>query len=97
MFSNGNLSLQVAPDGLRAWAFARLTPQLAQIDLTNLQPSSLEIERPIMNVFDIIAGSDERALVALHPGGGLGATVMDARSPDTAETRFFPGLLFGGN
>lgn len=95
MFASGrNLSLRVAPDGLRAWAFASGSPLLAKVDLESLEPTSLEIERGISQVFDIETQSGtERVLIALHDGGGRGATLLDATAPDTADTRFFPGLL----
>lgn len=95
MFASGrNLSLRVAPDGLRAWAFASGSPLLAKVDLATLEPTSLEIERGISQLFDIQTQSGaERVLIALHPGGGRGATLLDAENPDTADSRFFPGLL----
>lgn len=95
MFANGrNLALRVAPDGLRAWAFAAGSPLLAKVDLNTLEPTSLEIERGISQLFDIETESgDGRVLVALHGAGARGATLLDAVSPDTAESRFFPGLL----
>jgi hypothetical protein len=92
--SSRNVGLRVAPDGLRAWAFAPGGPSLAKIDLLSLEPTSLEIERPISQLFDIEAQSGtERVLIALHPGGASGATLLDAERPDTADTRYFPGLL----
>jgi hypothetical protein len=92
--SSPGLQLSVAPDGLRAWAFARFSPRFAKVDLTSLEPTSLELERNISQLFDIESeAGGERVLVALHPFGAVAATLLDARSPDTADTRFFPGLL----
>ena len=97
MLSSGSLSLAVAPDGLRAWAYAAGSTRFAKVDLSTLEPTSLQIERPISQIFDIASGtSGERTLIALHGTGGRGATVLNALDPDTAATRFFPGLLFGG-
>ncbi len=97
MLSSGDLSLAVAPDGLRAWAYAAGSTRFAKVDLSTLEPTSLQIERPISQVFDIASSvSGERTLIALHNAGGRGATVLNALDPDTAATRFFPGLLFGG-
>jgi hypothetical protein len=95
MFASGrNLALRVAPDGLRAWAFASGSPLLAKVDLESLEPTSLEIERGISQLFDIETQSgDGRVLIALHASGARGATLLDAVSPDTADSRFFPGLL----
>jgi hypothetical protein len=79
---------------LRAWAFAPFSPRFAKIDLLTLEPTSLEIERGISSLFDIeTQNGSERVLIALHPGGAQGATLLDAVRPDTAETRYFPGLL----
>jgi hypothetical protein len=97
MLSNGRLSLAVADDGLRAWAFQPGTARLAKIDLRSLEPTSLTIERPISAVFDIASSADDaRTLLALHDVGGRGITLLDALQPDTAQTRFYPGLLLGG-
>jgi hypothetical protein len=97
MLSSGSLSLTVADDGLRAWAFQPGSPRLAKIDLGTLEPTSLTIERPIGKLFDIAsAGDDARTLLALHGGGARGATLLNALEPDTAQTRFYPGLLLGG-
>jgi hypothetical protein len=97
MFASGELSLSVAPDGQRAWAFAPGATRFAKVDLSTLQPTSLQVERPISQLFDIASGdAGERTLVALHAGGVRAATVLDARQPDTATSRFFPGLLLGG-
>jgi hypothetical protein len=97
MFTSRNLSLRVAPDGLRAWAFENNSVRLAKIDLQSLEPTSLQIERGIVQVFDIETQTgDGRTLIALHAGGAQGATLLDAERPDTADTRFFPGLLLRG-
>jgi hypothetical protein len=95
MLANGaGLELSVASDGLRAWAYAANTARFAKVDLISLEPTSLEIERSISELFDIeTQAGGERALIALHPAGAASATLLDARNPDTADTRFFPGLL----
>jgi hypothetical protein len=95
MFASGrSVGLRVAPDGLRAWAFAPPSSRLAKIDLLTLEPTSLEIERGISSLFDIeTQDGSARVLIALHPGGAQGATLLDAVRPDTADTRYFPGLL----
>lgn len=97
MLSSGELSLSVAPDGLRAWVFSSGSPRFAKVDLETLRPTNLEIDHPIHQIFDISAGVDgERTLLAVNRRGARGATLLDARDPDTATTRFFPGLLLGG-
>jgi hypothetical protein len=97
MLASSELSLSVAPDGLRAWAFSPGSTRLAKVDLSTLEPTSLQIERPISQLFDIAAGDGgERSLVAVHAGGARGATLLNAREPDTAGSRFYPALLLGG-
>jgi hypothetical protein len=97
MLSTGSLNLSVADDGLRAWAFAPGSPKLAKIDLASLEPVPLQIERPISQVFDIATDDDAgRVLFALHDGGTRSATLLNALDPDTAQSRFFAGLLLGG-
>ncbi len=93
--------LDVSPDGERAWALRPGTPDFASITLSDLHPTSLEVERDVTAVFDIERRDGGRALVALHTtqgtgSGALGATVLDALAPDTAKSRFHPGLMFGG-
>lgn len=97
MLSSGALTLRVADDGLRAWAFQPGSQRLAQIDLGTLAPTSLFIEQPISQVFDMASTVDEtRTLVALHGASAGAVTLLDAREPDTARTRFYPSLLLGG-
>lgn len=97
MLSSGSLSLSVADDGLRAWAFAAGSPRLAKIDLSTLEPTNLQIERPLAAVFDIASSSgDGRTLLAFHTEGGRSATLLNALDPDSAATRFYPALLLGG-
>lgn len=94
--STVGFDLSVAPDGGRAWAVRTGTTELAQINLETLHPTSLEIERDITRAYDIERQDGGRAIVSLHAVGTLGATVMDALDPDSAETRFYGGLLLGG-
>lgn len=95
--------LSVAPDGERAWALKPGTPQFASIRLNDLHPTSVEVERDVIAVFDILRTDQKgRAAIALHTidksdgHAGVGATVLDALDPDTAESRFFAGLMLGG-
>lgn len=93
--------LTVSPDGDRAWALRTGTEEMASIDLSNLHPTSIELERDILKVWDVERKDGGRAAIALHASdkgdhASLGATVLDALDPDTAETRFYDGLIFGG-
>lgn len=97
-------TLTVSPDGERAWALRPGTPQFASIRLTDLHPTSVEVERDVVAVFDIARTDGAgRASIALHAAddgddghAGVGATVLDALDPDTADSRFFGGLMLGG-
>jgi hypothetical protein len=96
MLSSNNLSLTVAPDGRRAWAFAPGSNRFAQIDLSTLLPTNLQIDHPIQRIFDVAGSDGQRTLSALHNGGSHGVTLMNALDPDTAKTRYYPGLLLEG-
>lgn len=94
--------LSVAPDGERAWALRPGTSQFASIRLSDLHPTSVEVERNVVAVFDVLTRDGVgRAAIALHAtdtgnSSGVGATLLDALDPDTAESRYFAGLMLGG-
>lgn len=95
-------TVNVAPDGRRAWAFHRARTEFASIDLSDLHPTSLSVRMPVSAVYDIEREDGGRAALVLHGTDGarnkgtLGLTLFDAESPDSAETRFFGGLLLEG-
>jgi hypothetical protein len=96
-------SLSVAPDGGRAWALRPASAQFASIRLSDLHPTSVEVERKVISVFDIARSDEGRSVIALHTSdsrsdshAGVGATVLDAFAPDTARSRYFGGLMLGG-
>ncbi len=100
MKTNGALMLEVAPDGERVWAYNPGQPGFASVDFAKLHPVSLIAERPVSNVFEIAGPDGQRTAVALHlaagSGAGIGATVLDALAPSTANARFYSGLELGG-
>ena len=100
MKTNAGLTLEVAPDGQRVWAFKFGQEGFASVDFATLHPVSLIAERPVSDVFDIESGNGQRTAIALHAGAGtapgLGATVLDARAPSTATARFYSSLELGG-
>ncbi len=102
MLTNASgFQLSVAPDGERAWALKPGTPEFASITLSDLHPTSIVVERDVTAVYDVARRDAGRAVIALHVVDrgsftSLGATVLDALDPDTAKSRFFPGLIFGG-
>jgi hypothetical protein len=98
-----NLTLNLAPDGQRLWAFDPNTTRLAQLTFDPLQPASLYTQRAISYVHDVETQREsERSAIALHllPGAQsnptLAATVFDALDPRTDDSRFFTSLELGG-
>jgi hypothetical protein len=94
-------TLSVSPDGERAWALKAGTPKLARIDFSTLHPTSVQVERSVTAIYDIARRDSGRAAIALHVAENVdtvsvGATVLDALDPDTAKSKFYPGLLMGG-
>ena len=95
-------TVNVAPDGQRAWAFHREREQFASLALSDLHPTSLSVSLPIAAVHDIERADGSRAALVMHgtdnavTGGTAALTLFDAEEPDSADTRFFGGLLLEG-
>ena len=100
MRTTTGLTLEVAPDGERVWAYEPGGPGFASVEFSTLHPVSLIAERNVHSVFDIQAESGARNGLALHFGdgysGGIAATVVDVHAPSTATARFFSGFELGG-
>jgi hypothetical protein len=94
--TSGAATLSVSPDGKRVWAFVPQSSQLAAMSLSTLHPVPLYVQQPIASVFDVARSDGGRALIALDSAGGVGATVFDALTPDTATSRSYAGLLLEG-
>jgi hypothetical protein len=99
--NQAGFELSMSPDGQRVWAFRPGSPDFARIDLSDLHPTSLTVERDVSAVYDIERLDGGRALLAMHESGdgmagALGATVLDAVKPDTADSSFYGGLMLGG-
>lgn len=93
--------LSMSPDGQRVWAYRPGSKDFARISLSDLHPTSLTVERDVNAVYDIERIDGGRAVLAMHQAsidssGALGATVLDALSPDTADSSFYGGLMLGG-
>jgi hypothetical protein len=86
-------SLHIARDGQRVWAFQRGQSNLAELSLVDLHPIPLPLDRPIDAVFDVARPDGGRSLVAIDARGAYGATVLDALTPDTAQSKSYYGLL----
>jgi hypothetical protein len=105
LLTMGTPTLSVAPDGERVWAYTANGTDLAQFDLANLNPLSLTTEQPIAAVFDVGEPGvfvdpektiPERTLIAIHNQGSFGATLFDAKRPDTATSHQSVALLLEG-
>lgn len=92
--------------GDRAWAFLPGTTELSSIDLENMHPERMRLDRGVSAVFEIdaVEGTppqpDARALVVWHQAGNMGATVYDARATGAADPadqrRNYSSILTGG-
>jgi len=87
---------KVAADGLRAWMVAGGFDTLAELDLGTLHPKNLTLDRPVDDVFDVARRDGGRALVAVHPTGAVGLTILDAEHPSLDQTREYAAVLLGG-
>lgn len=88
-------SVRVARDGTRAWIVARNTPNVAALDFADLHPKNLTLTRDVSDVFDIARSDGGRALVAVHPRGSVGLTVLDAANPSLGTAREYAAVLLG--
>jgi hypothetical protein len=91
--SSSSTSLTTSADGGRAWLSHGAA--LARLDLSTLHPENLLLRRPISHAFDVQLPSGGSALIALHDGGAMGATVLDAAQPSLSTAREYAGLLLG--
>jgi hypothetical protein len=91
-----DINLVLSPDGQRAWALPGHSTKFARIDLSDLHPTSLQVDRPVDALFDIEANDGNHVALALHASGAFAATTLNADDPDSTETRFHTGLLVEG-
>jgi hypothetical protein len=89
--STAGVAITSSVVGDRAWAYVPHTSELSVIDLQNLHPERMRIDREISAVFEIAAVDNSpptaaRSLVVWHQTGNMGATVYDARAVGTAGT-----------
>jgi hypothetical protein len=84
-----------SPDGIRAWMLAESQSSLAQLDFATLHPKNVTLSYPIEDVFDIERRDGGRALIALHPLGAIGLTVLDAKQPSYDTSIEYLGILLG--
>jgi hypothetical protein len=94
--SLADLGVTVSATGERVWTYARNAGSIAVTDLATKHPRSLQVERPIAAVHELRRADGGHALVLLHAGGAVGATVFDAVTADDNTRRLFASLLIGG-
>jgi hypothetical protein len=94
--ASADVQLSVSPTGNRVWAFQPGGLQLASTELPGGHVHSLSVDTPASALFEI-ASDGGHALVVLHEGGGMGATVFDADNPDEAGRRLYGALLTEGS
>jgi hypothetical protein len=92
----GTATVTIAPDAERMWAFQAGESKLSSVDLKKLHPVPLIMDRAIQSVHDVSRADGGRSLITIHATGSYGATVFDARNPDTAFSRLHAGLLLEG-
>jgi hypothetical protein len=96
LLTRAEATLSLSPDGARLWAYRKQGSELSAIGLPGLATVPLVTDHPIAHVFDVARPEGGHSLIAIHPGGALGATVFDALAPDTATARQHSSLLLRG-
>jgi len=89
-------AVQASPDGERLWISNPRASQFSTVTLDDLHPSELYVQPQAGGLFEVEQAGDGRALIILHQGAGLSATVMNAKDPSSAETKFYPALELEG-
>ncbi len=89
------VDVHIAPDGVRAWLFEPHGSNLAALDLENLHPQNFVLTRQIAAAFDVGRRDGGRALVAVHPVGDVGLTVLDAQHPSLQTAVQYGAVLLG--
>lgn len=88
--------VSVSPDGERLWVSRPGGNDFSAVQLANLHPAALYVNPGVNGVFDIERKDGGRAAIALHLGASWGATLLDAREPDSASTFYYPALELEG-
>jgi hypothetical protein len=94
--SASNPTLVMSPTGARVWAFQQGGVKIASTDLPAGTVHSLNVDSPARSLFEITRQDGKQALVVLHLGQGVGATVFDAENPNQANRRIYGALLTEG-
>jgi len=94
--SSPSYGVQASPDGERLWITSSYASQFSTVTLEDLHPSELYVQPQVGSLFEVEQEGDGRALIILHEGSSLNATVMNAKKPSSAETAFYPALELEG-
>lgn len=89
-------SVRPSADGLRLWVSRPGSDQFSAVFLSDLHPLPLSVDLETSGLFDIEREDGGRTLVALHTSSAWSATTMDANSPSSSKTAFFPALFWEG-
>ena len=93
--SAASVDLTVSPDGQRSWLLAPGGYDLAALALANLHPQNFTLAFPVQEAFDIGRSGGGRALIAVHPLGNVGLTVLDAEHPSLETAVQYQSVLLG--
>jgi hypothetical protein len=85
--------IHVSSDGARMWLYPSNGGALAQVGLNDLHPVMVPMNRSISSVFDLARPDGGRSLVAIDGTGSVGATVLDAVTPNVEGAASYYGLL----
>jgi hypothetical protein len=92
---SGGAKATISRNGQRAWLVAQNTNSVGQLELATLHPKNVYLNYNVQNAFEIERRDGGRALVAIHGGGTMGATVFDAANPVLDNSTETLGLLLG--
>jgi len=92
---SSGVMMSISPLGDQVWTYVGET--VFATDFAHELPRSLLIERPVAGVYEVArADVPNPAVIVLHAGGAIGATVYDAVTLDDTTRRFYTDLLLEG-
>ncbi len=94
--ADSGTEVSIAPSGRHAWMVAPGVYGVAQLDLATLHPVNLALQNRVQPALDIARQGGGRALVAVHPVGTLGLTILDGEDPSLDNAVEYAGILLGG-
>lgn len=93
----GGTRATVGRNGQRAWLAAPSSSSnsVGQLDLATLHAKNITLNYRVQDAFEVERRDGGRAVIAIHPGGTVGATVFDAANPSFDNMMEYLGLLLG--